>query len=290
MKVLPGNIYILFGSVFTTFAALAVAQPTGEGRVPSAAGGSTGGVPGTAESRPVAAAPVRTSWMIVLATFRGDDRDALAQDALKLARSRGLEGAFVESRGPASVLAVGRFSDSTSDEAKRELARVRAVEIDGARPFAYAFFAPPDAHSAMGNRPEYNLLRAREQFGEQARYTLQVAAFGPADLTSPKPGELEQARADAEQAAAILRNEGELAFYYHGKTLSMVTIGAWDDTAFGDRADPTDDDPTLLSAKKRFPYNLYNGGGVKVKQGGGGGGSGGKAMLQRSQLVKVPDA
>ncbi len=288
-----GIFIVLFGSVFAGFPAAANAQPGGEAAgapVAKPAGEPAGTSPaGTqkegARSAPREATPARTSWMIVLGTFRGDDRDTLAQDALKIARTRGIDGAFVEARGPASVVAVGRFSDSTSEEAKRELARVRAVEIDGVRPFAYAFFAPPDAASAMGNRPQYNLVRAREQFGEQARFTLQVAAFGPADLNNPKAGELEQARADAEQAAAILRNEGELAFYYHGRSLSMVTIGVWDDAAFGDRTDPMDDDPTLLSAKKRFPYNIYNGGGVKVKQG-----KTTKATLQRSQLVRVPDA
>lgn len=225
----------------------------------------------------------RTHWCIVLGTFRGDEQRALASDALALVKKRGIDGAYLEPSGPALVLATGRFSDPASREAREELARVRAIEVDGVRPFAFSFLAPPDQESAMGGKPQYNLLKARDQVGDTVRYTLQVASYGPADLNNPREGELEQARADAEQAAAILRKEGELAFYYHGPRYSMVTIGAWDDKAMGAMDDPADDDPTLVAARKNFPYSLYNGSGVRVKSG-----SQKQGQLQRSFLVKIP--
>lgn len=226
----------------------------------------------------------RAHWVIVLAAFRGDDRAKVAAEMLKQVQSRGVPTAYTTERGPAVLIALGQFKDPTSREAQDELARVRAIEIDRVRPFALAFFSPPDTGAALGGRPQYNLLKAHEQFGEQARFSLQVAAYGPADLQNPRPGEDAQARDDAEKAAAILRAEGELAFYYHGPNYSMVTIGVWDESSFGDRDDPMDDDPTLKATQKRFPYSLYNGGGVRVTST-----RTGKAALQRSMLVKIPE-
>jgi hypothetical protein len=236
-----------------------------------------------APARPEPNAPRRAHWVIVLATFRGEEQRPLAGDALALALKRGVADAYLEPRGPAVMLATGRFDSPSQREAQAELARIRAIEVDGVRPFAYAVLAPPDQETAMGSKPQYNLLRARETAGDDVRFTLQVVAYGPADLNNPKPGEREQARADAEQAAAILRKEGELAFYYHGPNFSMVTIGAWTDEAIGKLDDPGDDDPTLLAARKNFPYNLYNGQGVRVGKPGQK-----DAPLQRSRLVRIP--
>src|SRR5690606_17423075 len=85
--------------------------------------------------------------------------------------------------------------------------------------FATAFLAPPAGDPDPGAIPQYHLSRARIEFGAQSRYTLQIAVY-----ESNNPAE---ARRAAEQAAAQLRADGEPAFYYHGPSRSMVTLGAF---------------------------------------------------------------
>lgn len=263
--------FLLSAAAAISLAGVAHAQPAVDPSVPM--------VP---SSRTADLGVARGGWTIVLASFRGEDQQIVAGDALGAIRAGGLTEAYSQVRGPATVLAIGRFDKPSDQAAKDELARVRALEIDGVRPFTTAFLAPPDATTDLGGKPEYNLLSAREQFGADALYTLQVGAYGPTDLNAPKPGELEEARRAAEQAASILRAEGELAFYYHGPTRSMVTIGVWGSKAFDEDLKMTD--PTINAAQKRFPYNLYNGQGVKVKVGGAK-----TAALQKSGLVRVPN-
>jgi nucleoside-diphosphate-sugar epimerase len=133
-----------------------------------------------------------------------------------------------------------------------------------------------------GALPQFNLAKAKEQFGEKAAlYTLQVGVYGRRDLPNPKEADLKEVRKTAEEAAAKLRKEGELAFYYHGPTMSMVTIGVYDEKDF-DPQIPNFESQRLREAKKRNPLNLYNGAGVKIKP------KGSPATMQPSGLVEIP--
>lgn len=231
-------------------------------------------------------------WSIVLTAFRGDDAQQLAQQTLALLASTGqVRGAVAVKRGPAIVITVGSYSSPSDPAAHAELQRIRDLEIKGEKPFAGAFLTPPDGQSAAGSRPEYNLVRARDQFGKRARFTLQVGVYGPTDR-KPTAEEQIEARKAAEQAAATLRREGELAFYFHGPNLSMVTIGVFSDDDVARPGDPKsgtprrDDAPTLASLKRRFPNNLVNGAPMKVTTK-----IGTKTIerVQESQLVVIPD-
>lgn len=221
------------------------------------------------------------AWTIVLVAFRGPDADDLARQGLeKVQRLTPLKDAFIEKRSRSTIVAFGRFADPEAKSTQAELIRVRGLEAEGGKPFASAFLCPPERATSLGSRPEYNLLHAREEFGKNAKYTLQIGAYGPANPRSaPTPAERAEAKKAAEQAAEQLRRDGELAFYYHGPNLSMVTIGV-----FGDEALERFEPPDLAALRQRFPHNLYNGAGVKEHVGGRPAGT-----LVLSKLVRIPN-
>ena len=202
--------------------------------------------------------PSREAWTIVVYGYRGEDRGAAARGALDwIARNTGMTGFRPEERGDATVIAHGRYTDPRGERALRDLARLRAVEVDGAYPFEGAILTPP-AYAGLGEHPEYDLRRARENF-PNAAYTLQVGFYGvPGRLLSELPAKDQQEiRRAGEQAAVNLRREGELAFYYHGPTGAAVTVGVF----IADDIDLTKQYESLQvrALRERFPHNLVNG-------------------------------
>ncbi len=222
-------------------------------------------------------------WIVVLAGFREADRQAAADAALpKIRGVAGLEGAFVSARSKSVLIGVGHFKEASDPEAQALLRRVREIVVDGRKVFADAFLAPPTDQTNLGARPEYNLLSARKQFGKRAAATLQVAVYGRRDLANPTAADLAETRRAAEQAAASLRRDGELAFYYHGTRLSMVTVGVFSNDDLKPGASPA-----LEALRKRFPHNLYNGSGIREKTRAGG--AAGDLGLQKSEPVAIPE-
>lgn len=245
------------------------------------------------------------AWAIVLAAFRGETQKEDAAAMLShITAQKELAGAYVESRGGgrSTVVALGRFADPSSAEALDKLERVRSLKVIDKvggvdvekRPFAGAFLAPPGELMNLGQRSEFNLVRAKEQFGPKVQYTLQVAVYGRKDILdeqkrNPTEEELKDARRLAEEAVIALRKEGELAFFYHGPRYSTVTIGAWTDKDFasrplpGSEERPRSENPELTALRLRFPNNLYNGAGVKVKT------KDNVEQIQPSAIVRIPE-
>lgn len=259
----------LFGIFFALLVAACgggpdgAADPGGEGR--RLFGGS-----GSSDTQDAEA------WSIGLLTVSGPTRMADASAAADRFRqqSRVLEHAFVVSRGNRAVVLLGKYVSPSSKEAVELLERVRAVQIDGERPFETAFFVPPP-EGAVG---DLDLRTARAQFGADS--TLQVGAYGRIDRRSPTETEIAEFRASAEEAARELRAQGEQAFYFHGPSMSMVTVGAL-------RYEDLEANPGILrQLQERFPHNLLNGQGIreKIKTE-----AGEEWRLQPSQLVGIPD-
>jgi len=231
----------------------------------SSGGGSGGGGGG---------AVAKEGWTIILMSFTGDQARAQAEAILpKIHREAGLTRAYIEDRREGVIIAHGRYRGPSDARAQEDLSEVREVLLGNARAFPTAFLAPLAEGGAAGSIPELNLARAKELFGDQARYTLQIAVYESENRR--------EAMAKAEQAAATLRREGDLAFYYHGPTRSMVTIGVFDDDDF----DPGTGmmSPDLAAARERHPHNLYNGTGIEVRVAGRSDG-----RLQPSGLVQIP--
>ena len=189
-------------------------------------------------------------WSIVLAAFTGPDARQRAGALADLVRQRtDLPSIRVQDRGRGVAVVSGAYRSPSDADAQRDLDRARAAQIDGQAPFQSAFLAPPSGKPDPGATPQFHLSRARTEFGNQSRYTLQVAVY-----ESPNPAE---ARRAAEQAAAQLRAEGLPAFYYHGPSRSMVTLGAF--TAAEAGLDTGLPSPLLADLQRRHPYNLFNG-------------------------------
>ncbi|MBX9737888.1 MAG: hypothetical protein K2X32_13280 [Phycisphaerales bacterium] len=226
----------------------------------------------------------RQGWTIVLSAFRGADAVENANRLQQQVRvTPELRDAFVEQRGQSVILGLGRFAQASDADAKRTLEMVHSLSGTAAgstevqRPFASAFLAPPDVPTLVGGRPEYNLTQADREFGKDALYTLQVGVYGNVDpKKQATPADVAEFRRLAEEGATRLRKEGELAFYYHGDTKSMVTIGVFGNDAVG-KTEPR----ALRELRLRFPHNLYNGAGIRVRRAG-------QEVVQPSVMVKIP--
>ncbi len=224
------------------------------------------------------------AWTIVVACYPDGASDETIAWALDKVRSAGnLPEAYAERRERGTILAYGRYADPGDARAHADLRTVRAIEADGTRPFAQAFLAPPPDAARAGSLPELDLINAARLYGQdKAVYTLQIGVYGRADLERPSQADLAEFRKHAEQAAAQLRREGELAFYYHGPNRSSVTIGVFGE----DDYDPMKGRPesaALQAARKSHPNNLFNGMGQKRRIPGTN-----EFRLESSALVVVP--
>lgn len=237
-----------------TFLALALGCAGGPAANPDPAQASaptrdqTREVLGDAGAQPASIAD--DGWTIVLAAYSGADARQRAAAAAETIRTRtNLPAVRVQDRGRGAAVVAGSYRSPADAAAQRDLARARDTTLDGQNPFTTAFLAPPVGDPDPGNLPQYHLSRAFTEFGSQSRYTLQIAVYETPDAA--------EARRAAEQAAAQLRADGEPAFYYHGPSRSMVTLGAF--TAAESGLENGLPGPVLAEFRRRHPYNLFNG-------------------------------
>lgn len=223
-------------------------------------------------------------WSIVLTKLNGAGMDR-AQNMLKIIQNdAGLKDAFIEQRSEGLVIAYGSYLGR--DEAMKDLERIRKTRLMSTTPFENAIIAPPSSGELRGSNPMYDLRTAKQRYGEQAVYTLQIGVYGRVDYQSPSPEELVAYRKAAEDAVRDLRGQGEIAFYYHAPARSMVTIGVFGEDDFDNSTLPPYQSPKLKQARDKFPNNLLNGAGINetVRTE-----SGKRKMLQSSQLVAIPE-
>jgi len=212
-------------------------------------------------------------WAILLGVYSGPG--AMSRAELAAARARGGEAglssarAFPREKGGA-VLLFGGYDDPGDRAAQRDLERVKGLVVDGARPYRGAFLTPQGG-PPEGSNPELDLNQARERHGQGAEYTLQVAVY-----QSETRGDAVRA---AEEAAAELRRGGDLAFYYHGPTRSMVTVGLFGERDFNPETGRRSSE--LQRLQERFPHNLLNGRTIIERRVEG-------ERTQPSTLVRVP--
>lgn len=249
--------------------------------------GSRSGKPPTPGPGSGSAAASEAAWSIVIVAYQGDDRDNLARQALQKVRTQGgLPQAYLDTRGNSLVVAFGQYGSADDPEAQADLARIRAMDIEGGRPFAAAVLAPPIA--LAGGNPEFDLAQVRKRQGDWALYTLQIGFYGLArgDRSRPTAEQHREWRALAEQGATQLRREGEQAFYYHGPNGSAVTIGVFGVEDF----DPSvaGESPAIRALRARYPYNLLNGKAVRERIRGLPKDDPKAYRLQPSSLVAIP--
>lgn len=236
-------------------------------------------------------AAARDGWHVVLGNFPSTpEGEQAAREALQQVETRGrLRGAYLEPREQRIVLAFGNYAGPSDPAAQRDLQRIRGIEVGGGRPYAAAALGPPSARNLGGSVPEFDLRNAR-RLHPGAIYTLQIGIYGRPDNSQPRPEELAEFRKSAEEAVNDLRRQGEVAFYFHDRLRSTVTIGAF-------RQD--DYDPTIGAAgmsfqvretMRRHPQNLLNGQGIRQRIPGTDGSREEHWTMQKSFLVGIPGA
>lgn len=232
---------------------------TGSGEAGSPGGG------GGADSAP-------EGWGIVLEFFSGPGHvEQARQRRDQIAQMIGRRDVYVRVRAKGSVVVLGSYSGPTDPKAKRDLERMQSYEVAGQRPYGKSYLSPPPPPPPdMGSVPELNLLSAKRMAGSRALYTLQVGVYE----SSPR----EKSKRAAEKRAVELRQQGDMAFYYHGPSRSIVTIGIFGESAY----DPQTRQVSLevQSLQRRFPHSLMNG---EER------GPAGEPTPQPSMLVQIPE-
>jgi len=66
-------------------------------------------------------------------------------------------------------------------------------------------------------------------------------------------------RRAAEEAAAVLREQGHEAYFYHGPHRSMLTVGLFAEGDFVQRNQRQAYGPRIIAVQETFPHNLGNG-------------------------------
>jgi hypothetical protein len=212
------------------------------------------------------------AWSIVVESFTGDDAaQSAAQRVPAVADALGRSDVYVRTTERGAAVVVGRYDQPAA--ARADLDRVRATTVSNNLPFAAAFLAPPPEASDPGQLPELNLEAARNTFGDRAQYTLQIGVYEARNR--------DEAKRAAEEAALRLRREGELAFYYHGPTRSMVTVGVFSDDDFDASSRPKS--AGMIALQSRYALNLLNGQYPIIEKR-----PGQKDRQQPSMLVRIP--
>lgn len=213
----------------------------------------------------------RETWAVLLGTFQGDDAVVQAEKFRAKAAAAGFRGAFVERRTGGAAVLTGNYNSPTEDDAKLTLQRAREAASGGERLFPSAVMAAPTISGGHGESAPLDLRNAKERLGAKAKWTLQVAIYGPLDNRPVTKEDIAEFRRLAENAAKELRRQGHDSYYFHGQARSTVCVGIFGDV--------TDRSPEVVALKKKLPYNLVNGQEIRKK---------GAKEPQESFLVEIP--
>lgn len=194
-------------------------------------------------------------WSILIQSFTGPDAKRNAASLMyRLRHTQALPDLWIKQVGEQFHVMRGRYSNRNTLPAMRDLEQTRMVPIDSQQRFQSIELARLSTMTV-----NVDSLDAR-QHRDRSSYSLQVAVF---DLSSPKAS-----RRAAERKAAELRKSGHNAFYYHGQSRSMVTVGLFSDKdrvpvktilPSGKQVYQYTYGPRIKELQEDFPHNLVNG-------------------------------
>lgn len=202
------------------------------------------------------------AWSVLLGTFTGEDHATAANAARErlAARIPEVNTCFIRRVQQGSVLLVGRFSGPADPAAQAKLKELKALVVDGQRPFATAMLTRV-ATDAEPPGP-YDVRRLRQRFPNvKPLYSLQVAAWSTfGEKGSSRP----EMRTAAENYCKELRAKNVEAWVHHDDDsgTSIVTVGHFDHTAYDSKS--TLFSPDVERFKKQFPRHLVNGAEVLI--------------------------
>jgi hypothetical protein len=183
------------------------------------------------------------------------------------------------------MLVYGQYADPLSETARTDAQRIRELVVDGRKPFAGSVLVRESDPKPTSERlARFDLRNAKDLFGPDAVYTLQIGIYAREDNRRPTREDLASFRTSAEQAVEALRREGEQAYFYHGPSGSMVTVGIFSEDDIDLTVVPEIESPRLREVRQRHPHNLLNGLGVRERRAGST-----EETLQASRLVLIPD-
>ena len=203
------------------------------------------------------------TWGVLLTQYRGRDSQAQARQLIQhLRREAGVTDAWAINAPNATSVYRGRFADPSTEAAHRTLTETRRIELDGERPFADARLTSPHLGGVTGGDGGGGGGGDPIDLAQYPNYySLQVGFFDDHHGSDR--------RRAAEQWARELRDEEHQAYYYHGPTRSMVTIGLFRyEQAFTAVDDPRRQaDQARVDAysgrvrqlQQEFPHTLANG-------------------------------
>ena len=208
-------------------------------------------------------------WTIRCITLTTPDRFQRATayaDALKKVRGLKPELVQVVSDEDSSSVFYGRYSRQYGPTGKgeryrpdhlRDIELVRSLRLGEADVWPFMLASMDVLPTYRSTHPEWNLAEA------DGYWSLHVAVFYNTDTMHSR-------RSAAEEYCALLRQQGEEAYYHHGPVNSSVYIGAYPKEAVSEmrRENALTGvvnsglrivDPRLLDAQKRFPTSTENG-------------------------------
>jgi hypothetical protein len=223
--------------------------------------GGMGGPPGAQVDEEV--------WAIRCITLNTPDRFQLADAyAAALKKVPGLRPNLVQvfHDDDGSAVFYGRYRRDSGPEGAGErytpsqlgdLEAIRTLRSQGADVWPFLLASMDVLPTYRSPHPEWNLADAN------GYWTLHVAVFYNTDTMRSR-------RSAAEQYCALLREQGEEAYYHHAGVRSSVYVGTFPKDAVVEvrRDDPLTGvvnttwkivDPRLQAAQQRFPESLHNG-------------------------------
>lgn len=210
-------------------------------------------------------------WTIGLGRFEGSAHRQRADRARQqLAARTGFDDLWTAEENGGTMLYAGHYPSPQDKQAKADLQKWRQLRSSGQVRLPAAMMVPI-VDTPEGEIGDLDLRNA----AARGQYTLQVGFYDNVEA------EGKDHRKAAEKAAAALRDEGHLAFYYHGPNRSMVTVGIFGPDAVVSQNGETAYAAEVTKLQREFPYNLANGQTIRETRGD-------KTTEQPSFLVRIP--
>jgi hypothetical protein len=211
-----------------------------------------------------------SQWAILLETFSGPTRQERVRERLEELREHtGMRRLWSVEHEETMYLYRGQYPKRNDLTAIRDLRRTHNTIFKGKRPYQEAKLV------ALNEKKAPNLAAEFDLRSFPGMYTLQIEIF------TREMGKKYQTI--AEERAAKLRKDGAKAYFYHGRRMSIVTIGLFDyqDAFVTGRTGQDQYAPEILKIQDKHPFHSANGKTIEERRGG-------RLTKQKSLLVKVP--
>lgn len=199
------------------------------------------------------------SWAIALGRISGEQHRQIAEtQKARLVNATGMTDVWTQDEGAVSMVYFGRYESPQDPRAQADMTRWQKLVASGKVKLPVLMLTPvsPGAN-ASGDVAQFDLRNT----ANRGAYTLQIGYY---DETLEKDPRFKGTtfRQVCEDAVAALRKEGHEAYYYHGPTRSMVTLGVFRENDIEvklDRSGAPIYSPQVEKLRKEFPYNTANG-------------------------------